>query len=137
MISMLVLPVVLYLVDKQMWHHSKKGDKSIKFTEDLLKCCVCFIEFESTIYNTSWVEDHLQLREYYSVIINSLSQIIYHYSGKIVKSLGDRLMCYFLTFSDRNNEKAFEDVIECGREILEKREDMNNELLKNKIIYHQ
>ena len=115
-----------------MWHHSNKGNKSIKFTEDSLKCCVCFIEFESTIYNTALVEDHLQLREYYSVVINSLSQIINHHNGKIVKSLGDRLMCYFLNFSDLNNEKAFEDVIECGLEILERREDMNNELLKNK-----
>src|SRR5829696_2689618 len=113
-----------------MWHHSNKGNKSIKFTEDSLKCCVCFIDFESNIYNTSLVEDHLQLREYYSVVINSLSQIINHHNGKIVKSLGDRLMCYFLNFSDLNNEKAFEDVIECGLEILEKREDMNNELLK-------
>jgi CheY-like chemotaxis protein len=115
-----------------MWHHSNKGNKSIKFTEDSLKCCVCFIEFESTIHNTALVEDHLQLREYYSVVINSLSQIINHHNGKIVKSLGDRLMCYFLNFSDLNNEKAFEDVIECGLKILEKREDMNNQLLKNK-----
>jgi len=115
-----------------MWHHSNKGNKSIKFTEDSLKCCVCFIEFESTIHNTALVEDHLQLREYYSVVINSISQIINHHNGKIVKSLGDRLMCYFLNFSDLDNEKAFEDVIECGLEILEKREDMNNQLLKNK-----
>ncbi|HZL24783.1 MAG TPA: response regulator [Nitrososphaeraceae archaeon] len=115
-----------------MWHHSNKGNKSIKFTEDSLKCCVCFIEFESTIHNTALVEDHLQLREYYSTVINSLSQIINRYNGKIVKSLGDRLLCYFLNFSDLNNEKAFEDVIQCGLEIVEKREDMNNELLKNK-----
>jgi CheY-like chemotaxis protein len=115
-----------------MWHHSNKGNKSIKFTDDSLKCCVCFIEFESTIHNTAIVEDHLQLREYYSTVINSLSQIIKRYNGKIVKSLGDRLLCYFLNFSDLNNEKAFEDVIECGLEILEKREDMNNELLKKK-----
>jgi CheY-like chemotaxis protein len=115
-----------------MWHHSNKGNKSIKFTDDSLKCCVCFIEFESTIHNTAIVEDHLQLREYYSTVINSLSQIIKRYNGKIVKSLGDRLLCYFLNFSDLNNEKALEDVIECGLEILEKREDMNNELLKKK-----
>src|SRR5215208_5709887 len=115
-----------------MWHHSNKGNKSIKFTDDSLKCCVCFIEFESAIHNTAIVEDHLQLREYYSTVINSLSQIIKRYNGKIVKSLGDRLLCYFLNFSDLNNEKALEDVIECGLEILEKREDMNNELLKKK-----
>jgi CheY-like chemotaxis protein len=34
-----------------------------------------------------------------------------------------------LNFSDLNNEKAFEEVIECCFEILEKREDTNQELL--------
>ena len=40
-------------------------------------------------------------------------------------------MCYFLNFSDINNEKAFEEVIQCGLEILEKREVLNKELLKD------
>ena len=113
-----------------MWHHSNKGNKNIKFTDDAIKCCVCFIEFESAIHNIAIAEDHLQIREYYSTVINSLSQIINRYNGKIVKSLGDRLLCYFLNFSDLNNEKAFDEVIQCGLEILEKREDMNHELLK-------
>ncbi|MDW3626772.1 MAG: adenylate/guanylate cyclase domain-containing protein, partial [Nitrososphaeraceae archaeon] len=113
-----------------MWHHSNKGNKSIKFTDDSLKCCVCFIEFQSSINNTTITDDSSITREYYSTVINSLSQIIKRYNGKIVKSLGDRLLCYFLNFSDLNNEKAFEDVIECGLKILEKREDMNKELLK-------
>ncbi len=112
-----------------MWHHSNKGNKSIKFTDDSLKCCVCFIEFESSVNNIAIADDSSNIREYYSTVINSLSQIIKRYNGKIVKSLGDRLLCYFLNFSDLNNEKAFEDVIECGLEILEKREDMNKELL--------
>ncbi|HEY6588724.1 MAG TPA: response regulator [Nitrososphaeraceae archaeon] len=112
-----------------MWHHSNKGNKSIKFTDDAIKCCVCFIEFESAIQNIAIAEDHLQIREYYSTVINSLSQIINRYNGKIVKSLGDRLLCYFLNFSDLNNEKAMEEVIECGLKILEKREDINKELL--------
>ena len=112
-----------------MWHHSNKGNKSIKFTDDSLKCCVCFIEFQSSINNPAIADGSSNIREYYSTVINSLSQIIKRYNGKIVKSLGDRLLCYFLNFSDLNNEKAFEDVIECGLEILEKREDMNKELL--------
>jgi CheY-like chemotaxis protein len=115
-----------------MWHHSNKGNKSIKFTDDSLKCCVCFIEFESATNNTAIADDSSNIREYYSTVINSLSQIIKRYNGKIVKSLGDRLLCYFLNFSDLNNEKAVEEVIECGLEILEKRENMNNELLKKK-----
>ena len=112
-----------------MWHHSNKGSKSIKFTDDSLKCCVCFIEFERSINNIATAEDHSQIREYYSTVINSLSQIINRNNGKIIKSLGDRLLCYFLNFSDLNNEKAIEEVIECGFEILEKREAINKELL--------
>ena len=113
-----------------MWHHSNKGNKSIKFTDDSLKCCVCFIEFQSAIHNTVIANDSSNIREYYSTVINSLSEIIKRYNGKIVKSLGDRLLCYFLNFSDLDNEKALEDVIKCGFEILEKREDLNKELLK-------
>ena len=41
-----------------MWHHSNKGNKSIKFTDDSLKCCVCFIEFETSINNIAIAEDH-------------------------------------------------------------------------------
>jgi CheY-like chemotaxis protein len=114
-----------------MWHHSNKGNKSIKFTDDSLKCCVCFIEFQSLINNSSLTYDSSHIREYYSTVINSLSQIIKRNNGKIVKSLGDRLLCYFLNFSDINNEKAFEEVIQCGLEILEKREVLNKELLKD------
>ena len=114
-----------------MWHHSNKGNKSIKFTDDSLKCCVCFIEFQSLINNGSLTYDSSHIREYYSTVINSLAQIIKRNNGKIVKSLGDRLLCYFLNFSDINNEKAFEEVIQCGLEILEKRELLNKELLKD------
>ena len=113
-----------------MWHHSNKGNKSIKFTDDSIKCCVSFIEFQGPINNVSLTYDSSQIREYYSTVINSLSQIIKRNNGKIVKSLGDRLLCYFLNFSDLNNEKAVEEVIECGLEILEKREDMNKELFR-------
>ncbi|HEX7142993.1 MAG TPA: response regulator [Nitrososphaeraceae archaeon] len=116
-----------------MWHHSNKGNKSVKFTDDSIKCCICFIEFESSINNIDIADDPSHVREYYSTVINSLSQIINRNNGKIVKSLGDRLLCYFLNFSDLNNEKAVEEVIQCGFEILEKREDINKELLNNNL----
>ena len=112
-----------------MWHHSNKGNKSIKFTDDSLKCCICFIEFQAAVNNLSLTYDPSYIRDYYSTVINFLSQIIKQYNGKMVKSLGDRLLCYFLNVSDVNNEKAFEEIIECCFEILEKREDKNQDLL--------
>jgi Adenylate and Guanylate cyclase catalytic domain len=112
-----------------MWHHSNKGNKNIKFTDDSIKCCVCFIEFLSPINNLISFNDSSQIRDYYCIVINSLSEIIKNSNGKVVKSLGDRLLCYFLNFSDIDNEKAFEEVIECGFEILEKREEINQQLL--------
>ena len=115
-----------------MWHHSNKGSKSIKFTDDSLKCCICFIEFESLVNVNSLKYESSQIREYYSIVINSLTKIVNSKNGKIVKSLGDRLLCYFLNFADINDEKAFEEVIECGFEIIDKRQDINKELsMKN------
>ena len=117
-----------------MWHHSNKRNKSIKFTDDSLKCCICFIEFENALSNFAISYESSQIREYYSIVINSLTQIIKNNNGKIVKSLGDRLLCYFLNFSDINDEKAFEEVIECGFEIIDKRENINKELkMKNNL----
>ena len=117
-----------------MWHHSNKGSKSIKFTDDSLKCCICFIEFESLVNVNSLKYESSHIREYYSIIINSLTKIVNSKNGKIVKSLGDRLLCYFLNFADINDEKAFEEVIECGFEIIDKRQDINKELsMKNNL----
>jgi CheY-like chemotaxis protein len=112
-----------------MWHHSNKSNKNIKFTDDSLKCCICFIEFENVVNNFAISYESSQIREYYSIVINSLTPIIKINKGKVVKSLGDRLLCYFLNFSDINNEKAFEEVIECGFEIIDKRDNINKELL--------
>jgi CheY-like chemotaxis protein len=115
-----------------MWHHSNKSNKSIKFTDDSLKCCICFITFENSENNFAISHESSQIREYYSIVINSLTKIVKNSNGKIVKSLGDRLLCYFLNFADINDEKAFEEVIECGFEIIDKREDINKELsMKN------
>ena len=115
-----------------MWHHSNKSNKSIKFTDDSLKCCICFITFENSENNFAISHESSQIREYYSIVINSLTKIVKNSNGKIVKSLGDRLLCYFLNFADINDEKAFEEVIECGFEIIDKRKDINKELsMKN------
>ncbi|HJT84313.1 MAG TPA: hypothetical protein VJ697_07510, partial [Nitrososphaeraceae archaeon] len=108
-----------------MWHHSNKSNKSIKFTDDSLKCCICFITFENSENNFAISHESSQIREYYSIVINSLTKIVKNSNGKIVKSLGDRLLCYFLNFADINDEKAFEEVIECGFEIIDKRQDIN------------
>jgi len=65
-----------------MWHHSNKGNKNIKFTDDSLKCCVGFIEFQNATKNTAIADDSSNIREYYSTVINSLSQIINRYNVK-------------------------------------------------------
>ena len=94
-----------------MRHYSNKGNKTVKFTDDSIKCCGCFKEFERSINNIAIADDPSHVREYYSTVINSLSQINKCNDGKIVKSLGDRLLYYFLN-SLGKNEKAFEEIIE-------------------------
>ena len=59
-----------------MWHHSNKGNKSVKFTDNSIKCCVCFLEFESAIHNIAIADDPSHVREYYSTVINPRYNIL-------------------------------------------------------------
>lgn len=114
-----------------MWHCSNNGNKRVKFTDDSIKCCECFIKFENSGNNIAIADDPSHVRRYYSTVINSsLSIILKKNNGKVVKSIGNRVLCYFLNSLD-NNEKAFEIIIECVYKIIEKQNNINQELLNN------
>ncbi|MGI9011597.1 MAG: hypothetical protein ACR2F1_10490 [Nitrososphaeraceae archaeon] len=94
-----------------MWHHSNKGNKSIKFTDNTIECCVSFIKFENSANIIPMATNSYHIRKYYSTIINSLILIIKNNNGKVVKSMGNGVLRYFLTSVDKN-EEACKDVTE-------------------------
>ena len=75
--------------------------------------------------------DNLEsIRRYYSKFINSTSEVVKSYGGKVIKNIGDCLLFYFPKTSDFKNMEAFRETIDCAFKILEVRYNVNQELSK-------
>ena len=46
-------------------------------------------------------------REYYSIFLNTIAGIAKGFDGKIIKNVGDGLVCYFPKTSDHKSDSAF------------------------------
>ena len=74
-----------------MSHFSSKG---IIISGDSIKSCVGFIDLVDSTKNTTTMEG-LNIRKYYSTFINSVSNLVKSSSGKVIKNIGDCILCYF------------------------------------------
>ena len=106
------------------------SSKGIRFSGDSIKSCVGFIDLVDSTKNTIRIDNLEYLRKYYSTFINSISNGIKTYSGKIIKNMGDCLLFYFPKTSDSNNSGVFKEAIECCFKILDERYKVNNELAR-------
>jgi len=106
------------------------SSKEIRFSGDSIKSCVVFIDLVDSTKNTITMDNLEHIRIYYSKFMNSISEIVKNYGGKIIKNIGDCLLLYFPKASDNKNENAFREVIECGLKILDSRYAVNKELSK-------
>ena len=78
--------------------------------------------------------DNLEaIRKYYSTFINSVSEIIKNYNGRVIKNIGDCLLFYFPKTTDVNHVGVFIEAIECGFKILDERHSINQELSKQQL----
>ncbi|HJS65507.1 MAG TPA: response regulator [Nitrososphaeraceae archaeon] len=106
------------------------SSQEIRFSGDSIKSCVVFIDLVDSTKNTITMDNLEHIRIYYSKFMNSISEIVKNYDGKVIKNIGDCLLLYFPKASDNKNEEAFREVIECGLKILDCRYAVNQELSK-------
>ena len=109
------------------------SSKGIRFSGDSIKSCVGFIDLVDSTKNTITMEGLESIRKYYSTFINSISENVKSYGGKVIKNIGDCLLYYFPKTTDVNNIEAFREVIECGFKILDGRYNINQELSKQQL----
>ncbi|MDF2738018.1 MAG: cssR [Nitrososphaeraceae archaeon] len=86
---------------------SRISSKGIRFSGDSIKSCVCFIDLVDSTKNTITMEG-LNIRKYYSIFINSVSNLISSSNGKVIKNIGDCLLFYFPKTSDINDANSFQ-----------------------------
>ena len=106
------------------------SSKGIRFSGNSIKSCVGFIDLVDSTKNTITMDNLDYIRKYYSTFINSVSENVKSYSGKVIKNIGDCLLFYFPKTGDVKNIEGFREVIECGFNILDERYSINQELSK-------
>ena len=109
------------------------SSKGIRFSGDAIKSCVGFIDLVDSTKNTITMDNLEAIRKYYSTFINSVSEIIKNYNGRVIKNIGDCLLFYFPKTTDVNHVGVFIEAIECGFKILEERHSINQELSKQQL----
>ena len=63
------------------------SSKGIRFSGDSIKSCVCIIDLVDSTKNTITMEGLENIRKYYSTFINSITEIVKSYRGKIIKNM--------------------------------------------------
>ena len=107
------------------------SSKGIKFSGNSIKCCIGFIDLVDSTKNTITMDNLESIRKYYSTFINSVSENVKSYNGKVIKNIGDRLLFYFPKTSHNKDIDAFKEVINCGFNILDERYNINEELTRH------
>ena len=106
------------------------SSKGIRFSGDSIKSCVGFIDLVDSTKNTITMDNLEHIRKYYSKFINSTSEVVKSYSGKVIKNIGDCILFYFPKTTDFKDTEVFREIIECGFKILDERYIVNQELSK-------
>jgi class 3 adenylate cyclase len=106
------------------------SSKGIRFSGDSIKSCVGFIDLVDSTKNTIAMDNLEHIRKYYSKFINSTSEVVKSYSGKVIKNIGDCLLFYFPKTTDFKDTEVFRETIDCGFKILDERYIVNQELSK-------
>jgi hypothetical protein len=113
------------------------SSKGIRFSGDSIKSCVGFIDLVDSTKNIAAMESLEPIRMYYSIFINSVSNLISSSSdGKVIKNIGDCILFYFPKISNINNTNSFQNSIESCFKILDERYKINNELARHNICLH-
>jgi class 3 adenylate cyclase/CheY-like chemotaxis protein len=106
------------------------SSRGIRFSGDSIKSCVGFIDLVDSTKNTITMDNLEHIRKYYSKFINSTSEVIKSYSGKVIKNIGDCILFYFPKTTDFKDTEVFREIIDCGFKILDERYIVNQELSK-------
>jgi two-component system, OmpR family, response regulator ChvI len=72
-------------------------------------------------------------RKYYSVFFNTMTSIVKGFDAKIIKNVGDGLICYFPKTTDLSDDAAFEDVVGFGIAAMAARQNINTMMHEEKI----
>ena len=102
--------------------------KQITFINCTYKYCICFVDIVDSTKNTNEMLRSDMIQRYYSIFLNTMSDIIRTHNGRVIKNSGDGLLYYFPRTVNPNNDSAFQDVLECGLSMIDVNDSLNSNL---------
>ena len=75
---------------------------------------------------TSSLAQEDKVRKFYSLFVNSVSPVISHFGGRILKTGGDSIIYYFPNSAEIERIEGFKNVLECGISLLDLRDTINS-----------
>ena len=119
--------------DSQAMDAIKKSNEEISFYGKSKDYCVSIVDIVNSTRIVSEIVDADQVRKYYTIFHNTVSNIIEKHGAKTFKTLGDSLIYYFPMTEDSTNKIAFQRVMECSMDVLEACSPMNVELQREQL----
>ena len=100
------------------YRRENDDDDELSFTNEPIDCCVSIVDMVGSTRITANIEASHKIGKYYSIFINNMSVIGKKFGALISKFAGDSLVLYFPQTSNKNDKRAFKNVIECGITML-------------------
>ena len=112
---------------------SEQGIKSkeVTFSNRSESYCISFVDIIGSTQITSNLYGSGKVKNFYTVFINEIADIVKIYGGKILKTVGDGVIFYFPETCNVENEGAFKDAIECLLRMVTSRNAINEKLHKD------
>jgi CheY-like chemotaxis protein len=111
---------------------SRNRDINTEFQDDIIfqgissDFCVCMLDIVNSTAVTSSLAQEDKIRKFYSLFVNSVSPIISHFGGRVLKTGGDSMIYYFPNTGEIERIESFKNVLECGISMLDLRSTVNS-----------
>lgn len=92
--------------------------------------CISMVDIVGSTQITSKLYNSVKIKNFYRVFINEIADIVKHYDGKILKTVGDGVIFFFPQTSNIENVEAFRHALECLLNMDSSRHMINTKLHK-------
>ncbi|CAN5572418.1 hypothetical protein BH18THE1_BH18THE1_05750 [soil metagenome] len=95
--------------------------------------CISIIDIVGSTQITSKLYYSGKIKKFYTVFINEIADIVKHYNGRILKTVGDGVIFFFPQTSTIENIEPFKQTLECLLEMVSSRHVINAKLHKESL----
>lgn len=105
--------------------------KEVIFSNKSESYCISFVDIIGSSQITSNLYNSRKLKNFYTVFINEIADIVKNHRGRVLKTVGDGIIFFFPETCKVENEKAFTSAVECLLHMVSSRNAINDRLNKD------